>query len=301
MKFSVQGCGVALVTPFDEQGAIDFKSMIRLVDHVVDGGVDYIVLFGTTGESPTVSLQEKQDALQLVSKHLNGKVPIVIGFGSNNTTKLIEEMNLFDFTGASALLSVMPYYNKPNQDGMYMHYKMIAEHAPVPVVLYNVPGRTVVNMEPETTLRIARDCPNVMAIKEATDNMDQVMDLLYEKPASLEVVAGDDALALPIISLGACGVISVIANAYPKEFSKMVHATMNGNMEEARKYHYLILPIMHTLLKMGNPSGIKAVLHIKGLIQHVFRLPVHPVNEAKFAEISKVVEQTEKNCRQTTL
>ncbi|HBG71175.1 MAG: 4-hydroxy-tetrahydrodipicolinate synthase [Bacteroidetes bacterium GWF2_43_63] len=301
MKFSVQGCGVALVTPFDEQGAIDFKSMIRLVDHVVDGGVDYIVLFGTTGESPTVSLQEKQEALQLVSKHLNGKVPIVIGFGSNNTTKLIEEMNLFDFTGASALLSVMPYYNKPNQDGMYMHYKMIAEHAPIPVVLYNVPGRTVVNMEPETTLRIARDCPNVMAIKEATDNMDQVMDLLYEKPASLEVVAGDDALALPIISMGACGVISVIANAYPKEFSKMVHATMNGNMEEARKYHYLILPIMHTLLKMGNPSGIKAVLHIKGLIQHVFRLPVHPVNEAKFAEISKVVEQTEKNCRQATL
>lgn len=301
MKFSVQGCGVALVTPFDEQGAIDFQSMIKLVDHVVDGGVDYIVLFGTTGESPTVSLQEKQEALQLVSKHLNGKVPIVIGFGNNNTARLIEEMNLFDFTGASAILSVLPYYNKPNQDGMYMHYKMIAEHAPLPVVLYNVPGRTVVNMEPATTIRIANDCPNVMAIKEATDNMDQVMDLLYEKPASLEVVAGDDALALPIISLGACGVISVIANAYPKEFSHMVHATMKGNMDEARRYHNLLLPIMHTLLKMGNPSGIKAVLHIKGLIQHVFRLPVHPVNENKFAEIASVVEQTEKNCRQATL
>jgi len=301
MKFSVQGCGVALVTPFNEEGSIDFGSMIKLVDHVVEGGVDYIVLFGTTGESPTVSLQEKQEALQLVSKHLNGKVPIVIGFGNNNTSKLVEEMNLFDFSGASAILSVLPYYNKPNQDGMYMHYKMIAEHAPLPVILYNVPGRTVVNMEPATTIRIANDCPNVMAIKEATDNMDQVMDLLHQRPAALEVVAGDDALALPIISLGACGVISVIANAYPKEFSKMVHATMAGNMEEARKYHYLLLPIMHTLLNMGNPSGIKAVLHVKGLIQHVFRLPVHPVNEAKFAEIIKAVELTEKNCKAATL
>jgi len=294
MKFSAQGLGVALVTPFNAQGAVDYPAMIKLVDHVVNGGVDYIVLFGTTGESPTVSLQEKQEALHLVSKHLNGKVPIVMGFGSNNTTRLIEEMNLFDFSGASAILSVMPYYNKPNQDGMYMHYKTVAENAPLPVILYNVPGRTVVNMEPETTIRIAQDCPNVMAIKEATDNMDQVMDVLHNKPAGLEVVAGDDALALPIIALGANGVISVIANAYPEEFSKMVHAALAGNFDEARRYHYLLLPIMHTLLKMGNPSGIKAVVHIKGLIDHVFRLPVHPVNEAKFAEIKKVVEDLEK-------
>ncbi|MPM13245.1 4-hydroxy-tetrahydrodipicolinate synthase [bioreactor metagenome] len=163
------------------------------------------------------------------------------------------------------------------------------------MILYNVPGRTVVNMEPATTIRIARECPNVMAIKEATDNMDQVMDLLYEKPESLELVAGDDALALPIISMGACGVISVIANAYPYEFSKMVHATMEGRMDEARKYHYLLLPIMHTLLKMGNPSGIKAVLHVKGLIQHVFRLPVHPVSQDKFNEIVETVAITEKS------
>lgn len=295
MNFSVKGLGVALVTPFDEQGAIDFKSMLKLVDHVVNGGVDYIVLFGTTGESPTISLQEKQEALKMVSGHLKGKVPVVIGFGSNNTTKLLEEINLFDFTGASAILSVLPYYNKPNQDGIFMHYKAIAEKAPLPVILYNVPGRTVVNMEPATTIRIARECPNVMAIKEATDNMDQVMDLLYEKPESLELVAGDDALALPIISMGACGVISVIANAYPYEFSKMVHATMEGRMDEARKYHYLLLPIMHTLLKMGNPSGIKAVLHVKGLIQHVFRLPVHPVSQDKFNEIVETVAITEKS------
>jgi 4-hydroxy-tetrahydrodipicolinate synthase len=297
MKFSVQGCGVALVTPFNEQGAIDFDAMIKLVDHVVNGGVDYIVLFGTTGESPTVTLQEKQEALRLVSKHLNGKVPIVIGFGGNNTTKLIEEMKLFNFEGASAILSVMPYYNKPNQDGIYMHYKTISDNAPLPVILYNVPGRTVVNMEPSTSIRIANACPNIIAIKEATDNMDQIMDLLHEKPEAFEVVAGDDALALPIISLGACGVISVIANAYPKEFSNMVHAAMKGDMDEARKYHYMLLPIMHTLLKMGNPSGIKAVLHIKELIQHVFRLPVHPVNDEKFSELLKVVELTEKNCK----
>lgn len=292
---SLRGLGVALVTPFNSYGAIDTNALLKLVDHVVEGGVDYIVLFGTTGEAPTVSLLEKQDALRLVSAHLNGKVPVVMGFGSNNTTQLIEEMNLFDFTGASAILSVMPYYNKPNQEGMYMHYKSIAEKAPLPVILYNVPGRTVVNMEPATTIRLANDCKNIIAIKEATDNMDQAMDLLHQKPAGFQMVAGDDALALPFIALGADGVISVIANAYPKEFSKMVHASLAGNFEEARRYHYLLLPIMHKLLNMGNPSGIKAVMHIKGLIEHVFRLPVHPVSEDKFKEIVDTVQLTEKS------
>ncbi|PKP02024.1 MAG: 4-hydroxy-tetrahydrodipicolinate synthase [Bacteroidetes bacterium HGW-Bacteroidetes-6] len=292
---SLRGLGVALITPFNSQGAIDSNALLKLVDHVVEGGVDYIVLFGTTGESPTVSLLEKQDTLRLVSAHLNKKVPVVMGFGSNNTTQLIEEMNLFDFTGASAILSVLPYYNKPNQDGMYMHYKLIAEKAPIPVILYNVPGRTVVNMEPSTTIQLANDCKNIIAIKEATDNIDQAMDLLHQKPADFQMVAGDDALALPFIALGADGVISVIANAYPKEFSKMVHAALAGNFDEARYYHYLLLPIIHKLLNMGNPSGIKAVMHIKGLIDHVFRLPVHPVSQNKFNEIVETVAITEKS------
>lgn len=296
MSFSTRGLGVALVTPFDATGAIDFNAMINLTDHVINGGVDYIVLFGTTGESPTVSLHEKQEALLRIGEHVKDRVPIVMGFGNNNTQKLIEEMQLFNFNGASAILSVLPYYNKPNQDGMYLHYKAVAEQAPLPVILYNVPGRTVVNMEPQTTLRIAADCPNVCAIKEATDNMDQVMDLLHARPSTLGVVAGDDALALPFIALGADGVISVIANAYPKTFANMVHAALNGDFASARKHHYELLPIMHTLLNMGNPSGIKAVLHMKGLIQHVFRLPVHPVNESRFAEIQQVVEKTEKTC-----
>ena len=296
MKFSIKGLGVALVTPFNDNGAIDYNSMFKLIDHVIEGGVDYIVLFGTTGEAPTISLHEKQEALKKASSHINGRVPIVLGFGGNNTAKLLEEMNMFDFTGASAILSVLPYYNKPNQDGIFMHYKAISEKSPLPTILYNVPGRTVLNMEAATTIRIANECKNVMAIKEATDNMDQIMDLINNKPKELEVVAGDDALALPIISIGGHGVISVIANAYPKEFAKMTHAALKGDLEEARHYHYLLLPIMHTLLKMGNPSGIKAVLHMKGIINHVFRLPVHPVNEAKFKEILKVVEQTEKNC-----
>ncbi len=294
MSFNTRGLGVALVTPFNEHGAIDFPAMIRLVDHVIDGGIDYLVLFGTTGESPTVGLQEKQEALIRIGEHVGGRVPIVMGFGNNNTQRLIEEMQLFNFSGASAILSVLPYYNKPNQDGMYMHYKVISENAPLPVILYNVPGRTVVNMEPQTTLRIASDCPNVCAIKEATDNMDQVMDLLHARPSTLGVVAGDDALALPFIALGADGVISVIANAYPKTFAGMVHAALEGDFQRARKYHYDLLPIMHTLLNMGNPSGIKAVLHLKGLIQHVFRLPVHPVSESRFAEIQQVVEKIEK-------
>ena len=285
------GLGLALVTPFNNRGEIDYDALKRIVDRAITGGVDYFVLFGTTGEAPTISLSEKQEALKVISAHVGGAKPIVLGFGANNTTKLLEEMNLFDFTGADALLSVIPYYNKPNQDGMYMHYKTIADASPLPVILYNVPGRTVVNMEAETSIRIAQDCKNVNCIKEATDNLDQVMDLLNNKPEDLTVVAGDDALALPIIALGGSGVISVIANAYPADFATMVHAALEGDFEKARYFHYKLLPIIHGLLTAGNPSGIKAVLHIQGMIEHVFRLPVHPVNEQKMKEIIEIVKK----------
>jgi len=285
------GLGVALVTPFDSKGAIDYDAMKKLTDRALNEGVDYLVLFGTTGEAPTISLTEKQEALKTMSAHLGGEKPLVIGFGGNNTGKLIEEMNLFDFTGADAILSVIPYYNKPNQDGMYAHYKAISDASPLPLIMYNVPGRTVVNMEPETSIRIARDCNNIECIKEATDNLDQVMDLLNDKPDKLTVVAGDDALALPFMALGASGIISVIANAYPADFSKMVHAAMEGDFEKARHYHYKLIPIMHALLTAGNPSGIKAVLHIQGMIEHVFRLPVHPVRQEKMNELLEIVKK----------
>lgn len=285
------GLGLALVTPFNDSGAIDFDTMKKLLDRALKGGIDYLVLFGTTGEAPTISLSEKQEALKIMSAHLGREIPIVIGFGGNNTGKLIEEMNLFDFTGADAILSVIPYYNKPNQDGMYAHYKAISEASPIPVIMYNVPGRTVVNMEPKTSIRIAKDCNNVECIKEATDNLDQVMDLIHDKPDKLTVVGGDDALALPFIALGASGIISVIANAFPVDFSKMVKAAMKGDFDTARHYHYKLLPIMHALLSAGNPSGIKAVLHIQGLIEHVFRLPVHPVDQKKMNELYEIVKK----------
>ena len=285
------GLGVALVTPFDNTGKIDYDSLKRLADRAVNGGVDYLVLFGTTGETPTISLSEKQEALKIMAAHVGGAKPIVLGFGGNNTTKVIEEMNLFDFTGADSILSVIPYYNKPNQDGMYMHYKTISEASPLPVIMYNVPGRTVVNMEAATSIRIANECSNIYCIKEATENLDQVMDLLNDKPEKLTVVAGDDALALPFIALGASGVISVIANAYPKDFSTLVHAAMEGDFEKARHYHYKLLPVMHSLLTAGNPSGIKAVLHIQGMIEHVFRLPVYPVGQEKMNELLEIVKK----------
>ena len=289
---SFKGLGVALVTPFNDNGAIDYDAFKRLIDHTIQGGVDYLVLFGTTGEAPTVSLQEKQEALKTLSAHVGGKLPIVLGFGGNNTAKLLEEMNIFDFSGANALLSVIPYYNKPNQDGIYMHYRAISEKSTLPIILYNVPGRTVVNMEPETTIRVSEDCENVLYIKEATDNLDQLMTLINSKPDKLSVLAGDDALALPFISLGASGVISVIANAYPAEFSKMVHAAIEGDFEKARHYQYALLPLMHTMMAAGNPSGIKAVLHIKGMIKHVFRLPVHPVNQEKMNGLIELVKKS---------
>ena len=285
------GLGVALVTPFDNTGKIDFDAFRKLADRAVSGGVDYLVLFGTTGEAPTISLSEKQEALKIMAAHIGGAKPIVLGFGGTNTGKLIEEMNLFDFTGADAILSVIPYYNKPNQDGMYAHYKAISDASPLPLIMYNVPGRTVVNMEPATSIRIAKDCANVECIKEATDNLDQAMDLINEKPDKLTVVAGDDALALPFIALGASGIISVIANAYPADFAKMVHAALAGDLKTAQHYHYKLLPIMHALLTAGNPSGIKAVLHIQGMIEHVFRLPVYPVNQEKMNELLKIVKK----------
>jgi 4-hydroxy-tetrahydrodipicolinate synthase len=284
-KPDLRGAGVAIATPFLNNEEIDFTALNKQIEHVISGGIDYIVLFGTTGESPTITPEEKSEAVKRVHSFIAGRVPLVVGFGGNNTRELVQHIQTFDFEGIDAILSVCPYYNKPNQDGIFHHYKAVCDASPVPVILYNVPGRTVVNMEADTTIRIALECPNVIAIKEATDNIDQVMDLIDRKPEHLLVIAGDDALALPFMSLGAHGAISVIANAFPKEFSGIIHAAAQGNFQLARENHYRILPLMKILLKSGNPSGIKAVMSCMGLCGNNFRLPVWEVNETQYKAI----------------
>jgi 4-hydroxy-tetrahydrodipicolinate synthase len=280
-----KGTGVAITTPFNQDNKIDINSLYKQIEHVITGRVNYIVLFGTTGEAPTISIEEKQHIATQVVNYISGRVPLVIGFGGNNTTELVHEIINFDFKGIDAILSVCPYYNKPNQDGIYAHYAEICKNSPLPIILYNVPGRSIINIEPSTTIRLAKNFDSIIAIKEATDNLDHVMELLHHKPEHLLVIAGDDALALPFISLGADGVISVISNAFPKEFSNLIQSALNGDYEQARLEHYKLLPLMHTLLKSGNPAGIKAVLNVLGLCEYRFRLPVFGANEIQFEKI----------------
>ncbi len=280
-----KGAGVAIATPFLSNGEIDYTSLSKQIEHVITGGIDYIVLFGTTGESPVIENEEKAMAVKKVAEMIGGRVPLVVGFGGNNTKELVHHIETFDFSGVDGILSVCPYYNKPNQEGIFHHYKAVCDASPLPVILYNVPGRTVINMEPDTTIRIAKACPNVAGIKEATDNMEQVMYLIQNKPDDLLVISGDDTLAILFMSIGAHGAISVIANAFPSEFKGIIQNAAQGDFESARAYHYKILPLMQILLKSGNPSGIKAVLHSMGLCEHNFRLPVYQVNETLYETI----------------
>lgn len=291
IKLRLKGAGVALTTPFLEDETIDYNSLEKQIEHVINGGIDFIVLFGTTGESSTIFEIEKKNALKFVVNKIAGRVPIVFGMGSNNTSDLVNDLLNFDLQGVDAIMSVCPYYNKPNQDGIYYHYKAISESTDLPIIIYNVPGRSVVNIEPLTTLRIAENLKNVIGIKEATDNIDQVMDLINKKPKDFLVIAGDDSLALPFMSLGADGAISVIANAFPKEFSDIIHYAANNDYVNARKAHYKILPLMHTLLKSGNPAGIKAAVNVRGLCQYYFRLPVYGVNDEQFEIIKNEVQK----------
>lgn len=285
------GLGVAIVTPFKSDGSIDYNSwdtMLKTIDNIVD----YIVLFGTTGESPVIEIEEKQEAIQYFKNNLNGKTKLVIGIGGNNTKKVIQEINKLELSGVSGILSVCPYYNKPSQEGIFAHYKAISEASPLPIIAYNVPGRTVINIEAKTSLRFANELDNVIALKEATADLDQLMNILNERPENFTVLCGDDALALSFMSVGADGVISVIANAFPRAFAKMTTFALEGNIEIAREYHYALLPLMHTLLKMGNPMGIKAVLTIMGRINEYFRLPIVSTTRENYKILEKEVENT---------
>lgn len=269
------GTGVALITPFrKQQETVDFTKLEALIEHIITSGVDYIVALGTTSEAATMTPSERSAVQEFIVETVSGRLPIMLGLGGNNTLSLSDTLARTNFDGISALLSVTPYYNKPNQRGLIAHYRTVAEASPVPVVMYNVPGRTGVNMTAETALAIAAECPNIIGIKEASGNIAQVMELLRNRPAGFRVISGDDSLTYPLLALGADGVISVIANALPKETSDMVHYALKGDFKHALPLHNRMLPLMNAIFDEGNPTGIKALLETQGMITNSLRLPL---------------------------
>ncbi|GAA4450486.1 4-hydroxy-tetrahydrodipicolinate synthase [Rurimicrobium arvi] len=280
MNISFRGTGVALVTPFRNDHSIDYDALGKLIDHVVNNGVDYLVALGTTGETPTLSSDEKKQVLKFVVQHNAGRVPVVCGMGGNNTAEILEQLKDYDLTGVSALLSVSPYYNKPTQEGIYQHYKAIAQATPLPIILYNVPGRTAGNILPATALRLAKDCSNIVAIKEASGNIVQFMEYVSVMPDGFQLLSGDDNLVLPQIAIGFHGVISVAANSYPKLFTEMVNAALDGDLGNARTKHYQLLKGMDLLFAEGNPAGVKCALKQLGVCGDTLRLPLVNVSDA---------------------
>ncbi len=290
-EFHLKGLGVAAVTPFNRNNAIDFDALGRLLDYLIDSGVDYIVMLGTTAETPTLSTQEKEKIKDFAVKHVQGKVPLVLGLGGNNTAAIVSELTTSSFEGYSAILSVVPYYNKPTQEGIYQHYKAIAEASPLPVILYNVPGRTGVNMLAETTLRIAREIPNIMGIKEASGNMEQILNIINNRPDGFQVVSGDDGLTYSMISQGADGVISVIANAFPAKFRQLVSSCMAFETEKAKVIHNEFAELFSLMFIDGNPAGIKCALNTLGYVENILRLPLVPASQNTMMAINKLTHQ----------
>ena len=267
------GTGVALVTPFRKE-TVDFTKLEALIDHIITSGVDYIVALGTTSEAATMTENERSAVQSFIVESVAGRCPIMLGLGGNNTLNITDTIARTNFDGISGILSVTPYYNKPNQRGLLQHYRNIAEVSPVPVFMYNVPGRTGINLSAETTLTLAHECPNIKGIKEASGNLQQVMEILRNRPDGFRVISGDDALTYPMLTLGADGVISVMANALPKEMSDMVRFALKGDLKKALPLHYRMLPLMNAIFEEGNPTGVKALLEIQGLIANILRLPL---------------------------
>jgi len=289
IKTNLKGTGVAIVTPFHNYGTIDFSSLGKLLEYVIEGNIDFIVALGTTGEAATLSCDEKEAIMSFVKETTGGRVPLVMGIGGNSTRTVIGNIKKTDFNGIEAILSVAPYYNKPNQKGLYNHFKNIAAASPVPIILYNVPGRTASNLSAETTLQLARNFENIVAIKEASGNMQQVMDILRQKPEDFLVFSGDDALTFPLMSLGAAGVISVVANVLPAQFSEMVRLLLQGKFKKAQKIHYTLLPVIQQLFADGNPAGIKAALEIKGILKNNLRLPMVKANKSVYFALQRLL------------
>jgi 4-hydroxy-tetrahydrodipicolinate synthase len=273
-----RGTGVALVTPFDKNGEVDFKSLENVINHVIKGGVEYVVSLGTTGETPALSPEEKSQIVKHTIKVVKKRVPVVVGIGGNSTREVVNTIKDYDLNGIDAILSVSPYYNKPSQRGIFEHYKAVGAASPLPVIVYNVPGRTSSNITAETTLKLAREVKSIIAVKEASGNMDQIMQIIKHKPKDFLVISGDDLITLPIIASGGDGVISVIANAFPAEFSEMTRQSLAGDFSKARKLQYVLDEFIRLIFADGNPAGVKCVLNIMKIAPPYVRLPLVEIN-----------------------
>ncbi|MCD6112747.1 MAG: 4-hydroxy-tetrahydrodipicolinate synthase [Bacteroidales bacterium] len=291
MKTILKGTGVALITPFRRYGTVDFNSLNRLIENVIDNGVDFLVVMGTTGEAATLSEDERNAIISFTVENVNKRLPIVLGVGGNNTQHIVDVLKSDGFNGVDAILSVAPYYNKPGQKGIYSHYKAIAAASHLPVILYNVPGRTSVNIEADTCLKLANDFDNIIGIKEASGNISQCMQILKNRPKDFLLFSGDDLLTYPLMALGADGVISVVANALPKQFSDMVNLMLKKNYNDALKIHYKLIDFINLLFVEGNPAGVKAALEILGLINNNLRLPLTKVSKLTYSNLSNSIKE----------
>lgn len=285
-----KGLGIALVTPFTVSGEVDYKAIQRLVEYQIQNGADFLCILATTGETPCLSAEEKNNIKKLVIETNRGRLPILMGCGGNNTRAVVEELKTSDWTGIDGVLSVCPFYNKPSQEGLYQHFKAIAEASPLPVVLYNVPGRTGINMKSDTTVRLASDCDNIVAIKEASGSLEQVDEIIKNKPERFDVISGDDALTFSMVASGAAGSISVIGNALPKEVSRMIRLEFRGEYESARTIHHRFTELYSLLFVDGNPAGVKALLHEMGFIENVLRLPLVPTRITTLQKMTEILK-----------
>lgn len=286
-----KGLGIALVTPFTPQGEVDYEALKRLVEYQIDNGADFFCILATTGEVPCLTQEEKDKITKLVLETNQGRLPILKYCGGNNTRAVIEEIQNTDWTGVDGILSICPYYNKPSQEGIYQHFKAIAEISPRPIVLYNVPGRTGVNMKPHTLIRLANDCPNIVGVKEASGSLEQVDEVIKGKPDRFDIISGDDALTFSMVASGAVGVISVIGNALPKEFSRMIRLEFKGEYEPARKIHHMFTELYKLLFVDGNPAGVKALLNDMGHIENVLRLPLVPTRIETKDKMARILKE----------
>ncbi|WP_396188565.1 4-hydroxy-tetrahydrodipicolinate synthase [Flavobacterium sp.] len=288
---SLMGTGVALVTPFKKDFSVDTEALTRIVNYVIEGGVEYLVVLGTTAETATLSSAEKEMVIETIKEANKGRVPLVLGVGSNNTQHVLEELKTRDFTGFTAILSVSPYYNKPTQEGIYQHFKAIAEVSPLPIIVYNVPGRTSSNMLPSTVIRLANDFKNIIGVKEAAGDIVQAMKLIQNKPEGFLVISGDDMITLPMVLAGGAGVISVIGEGFPKEFSEMVRLGLNRKVDEAYKLHYKLADSIDMIFEQGNPAGIKEVFMHLGISENTVRLPLVNVDENLSSRIQNFIKK----------
>jgi len=295
-QINLRGMGVALITPFKEDESVDYAALMRLVDYQLQNGTDYLVVLGSTGETATLSAEEQSEITKSVVSRVKGQIPVVLGVGGNNTKVVIDRLKKDDYSGIDAILSVVPYYNKPSQEGIFQHFKAVAAATKLPVILYNVPSRTGMNMTAETTLRIARECENVIAVKEASGNITQMDDIIKNKPKNFEVISGDDGITFPLITLGAIGVISVIGNAFPKEFSRMVRLALAGDYANALPIHHSFTELFALLSVDGNPAGVKSMLSMMGYIENKLRLPLVPTRITTYEKIKSILSELNIKC-----